>query len=390
MEGGETPEIDTADVARQAHDNASKPVVACFRCRDQKLKCNRELPCSRCQKQKALCRYPTPPDRKRIAQRTSRAKAARPDTAEHVPRLESSQTETRPAKRPHVVIDHGDDRDDGTEEPEEADLPSTEVGLLLLEIYFKRLYNATLLFHRNIAFQLYMEDKIPQYLLRAIFAHAAVFLEQLDSPHARHLKVVPMQTVYARSWSWARSASREVLSRADEPSLPSIQALQVLQCYYFSRGEIRRAIIHASIAYRLSQLLGYDKLYEDAAAPLTNRGAQFDREMKRRCFWACWVSVCIGCEQRESIRACDRVTNLPLPGRFEKGGSVQALNFALGQKMDDNWSVRPEALANTETVRSPATSLMAELVKLLGVWSVKPHLVCLKLHDLATMTISAD
>ncbi|KAI9703034.1 MAG: hypothetical protein M1820_006025 [Bogoriella megaspora] len=368
MEGGETPEIGTADVTRQAHENPSKSTVACLRCRDQKLKCNRELPCSRCQKQNALCRYPNPPDRKRIAQRTSRKKALRPDTAEHVHRLESSPTETRIKEGPHVATDQ-DDHDGSIVDAGEADLPSTEVGLLLLEIYFKRLYNATLLFHRNIAFQLYMEDKIPQYLLRAIFAHAAVFLEQIDSPYVQYLKVVPMQTVFVRSWSWARSASREVLSRADEPSLPSIQTLQVLQNYYFSRGEIRRAIVHASLAYSLSQLLGYDKLYEDDAVPLINRGAQFDREMKRRCFWACWVSVCVGGEQTEYSKACGIVTDLPLPGRLEKGGSVRGLNFVLGQKMDDGWNVRPGALASTEIVRSPATSLMAEFVKLLGVWT---------------------
>jgi hypothetical protein len=52
-------------------------------------------------------------------------------------------------------------------------------GLLLLEVYFKRIYNATLLFHKSIAFQLYMQNDIPDYLLRSIFAQAAIFCSKL-------------------------------------------------------------------------------------------------------------------------------------------------------------------------------------------------------------------
>jgi hypothetical protein len=329
--------------------------VACLRCREQKLRCDRELPsCIRCRKQRAACIYPSPPDRKRIAQnrrKTSRSRASLSNGAEHVHRSESST-----AANPN------------SDETEAAELPSTEVGLSLLEIYFKRVYNATLLFHKSIAVQLYMQNDIPDYLLRAIFAQAAIFLKQVEFSYKQYIKVMPMHTLFEKSWSWARSASQEVLSYADEPTILKIQALQVLQLYYFSQGEIQRAIVHASLAYQLSQLLGYDRLYENVASPSTNRTMQFDREMRRRCFWASWCSFCIGSTQLYSSGACERVMGLPLPAKFKKGGSVKGVELKLGQKMEVDWKLSTVSVLNHGTADSPSRSLMAELVKVLGMW----------------------
>jgi hypothetical protein len=351
----------------QSQGNQAKPTVACLRCRDQKLRCDRELPvCERCRKQKAACMYPSPPDRKRIAQRTNRAKAQQPTREEEAPRSASfSSTPVNPAKRQRVAEKQTLLKDSPPlNETGSAELPSTEVGLLLLEVYFKRIYNATLLFHKTIAFQLYMQNGIPDYLLRAIFAHAAVFLKEVEEPsHRKNIKIFPMQTLYEKSWPWARSASVEALGHADEPSLIRIQALQVLQFYYFSQGEIKRAIVHASLAYRLSQLLGYDKLYEEVASP-TDRGMQFDREMRRRSFWASWCSSIIGSDGLNPSQVFERVANLPVPARFDKGGSIQRILITQGETMDQNWKSSTEAGAD----RGSTVSLMAELVNILGVW----------------------
>ncbi|KAI9744383.1 MAG: hypothetical protein M1818_001912 [Claussenomyces sp. TS43310] len=358
-----------ATAPRQPQDNRAKPAVACLRCRDQKLKCDRELPsCVRCRKQRAACRYPSPPDRKRIAQKTSQSRASLSRGVDHVHRSGSSTAAT-PGKRRRISNDTKEHCIAKSGETEAAELPSTEVGLLLLEVYFKRIYNATLLFHKSIAFQLYMQDGIPDYLLRAIFAHAAIFMEQVDSPYQPYIKIFPVHTLFEKSWSWARSASQEVLSHGDEPNILRIQALQVLQLYYFSQGEIQRAIVHASLAYRLSQLLGFDRLHEDVAAPSMSRSMQFDREMRRRCFWATWCSSCIGSNQLDSTSACERVTGLPLPGKFETGGSVQGVGLKLGQKMEVDWKMSTESSPNHRTVGTSSCSLMAELVKLLGIWT---------------------
>lgn len=356
-------EVGTA-VTQQPQDNRAKPTVACLRCRDQKLRCDRELPsCIRCRKQRATCRYPLPPDRKRIAQKVSRSRTSLSNGVDQVDRSESS-TATKPEKRRRNSDYNEEHRIPKSEDIGAAELPPTEVGLLLLEVYFKRIYNATLLFHKSLAFRLYMQNAIPRYLLCAIFAHAAIFLKQVDSPYKKYIRILPMQTLFENSWSWARSASQEALSHADEPTIYRIQALQVLQLYYFSRGEIHRAIIHASLSYQLSQLLNYHGLHEDAASPSTNRSTQFDREMRRRCFWANWCSFCIGGQQLESSKACERVAGLPLPAKFEDGGSEPKL----GQKMEHDWKLSPESLANDEMARSSSCSLMAELIKLVGIW----------------------
>jgi hypothetical protein len=345
--------------------------VACLRCRHQKLKCDRELPsCERCSKQKVACTYPLPPDRKRIAQRTNRARPTQPPAIEELVDHSASLSPgpIHAAKRSRLVEEtpckkHPCDR------PRSAELPPTEVGLLLLEVYFKRVYNATLLFHKNIAFQLYMQNAIPGYLLRAIFAHAAIFLKEVEeSPHRKHIKTLPMQSLYSQSWMWARSASVEALSLADEPSLVRIQALHVLELYYFAQGESDRATVHGSLAYRLSQLLGYDRLYEDA----TSCGIQFDREIKRRSFWAGWCSLIIGSTQLDASRVFERVCDLPLPARFASGGSIQRVELVQGEKMDRDWKTLEECPANHRRT----VSLMAELIKLLGIWLV-PHVLIL-------------
>ena len=55
-----------------------------------------------------------------------------------------------------------------------SSLPSRAVGLSLLEIYFDRIYNASLLFCKPVLFQEYIEEKLPDYLLKGLFALASL------------------------------------------------------------------------------------------------------------------------------------------------------------------------------------------------------------------------
>lgn len=228
-----------------------KSSVACQRCRDHKLKCNREiLSCSRCLNQKVACRYPLPPDQRRAAQKTSQAKAAALELSstsiKHLS-IDSSGSfvPSKSGKRPRfgdsIKRSGRDYVPDASStynfvETNLGELPSTEVGLLLLEVYFKRVYNATLLFHKTVTFVKYRSNSLPGYLLRAIFAHAATFLEEVDWPYSQYIKILPMQTLFEKSWLYARPASQEVLSYADESTLVRIQTLQVLQALLFFPG----------------------------------------------------------------------------------------------------------------------------------------------------------
>jgi len=357
----------------------SKPTVACLRCRDQKLKCDREQPsCMRCRKQKARCSYPLPPDRKKIAQnikaRRSRATVhlVAPIAMEHTEedRTQPSDYALQPStKKQRISTDNHDlHASETTEESDTAALPSTEMGLLLLEVYFKRVYNATLLFHKTISFQLYMQNELPPFLIRAIFALAAIFLKEPDSPYKQYIKVLPVHTLSDKSWVWARSASKAVLSHADEPTLVKIEALQILQLYYFSQGEIQRSAVHASLAYQLCQLLKYDKLHEDETLVSSSLSWHFDREMRRRCFWTSWCSLCIGHNKSDSSRACEDVVGLPLPAQFEKGGSLKGVVLNLSQKMDANWELSVDYVPTGKSAGLLPCSLIAELVKVLGIW----------------------
>ncbi|KAH8201682.1 hypothetical protein TruAng_004120 [Truncatella angustata] len=397
MEGESSTEIGATYGAPQQQDTEARPTVACLRCRDQKLRCDRDVPsCMRCRKQRAVCKYPSPPNRRRIAQKTSEAKAAaavaasQVNVVEHVQQPEVSIALSS-RKKQRIVENDGKDEirrehipdpnlNHTSEDTATAELPSTEVGLLLLEIYFKRVYNATLLFHKTVAFQLYRQDGIPGYLLRAIFAHAATFLEQVDSPYEENIKIIPMPKLSEKSWSWARAASREALSYADEPTLVRIQALQVLELYYFSRGEIHRSIIHASLAYKLSQLLGYDRLHGSGALPSAYRNLQFDHEIKRRCFWASWCSILIGSQPLDSSRVCEKVMGLPLPARLGNGGLAQAIELKLGQRMGVDWTTSTESSPPSQSGLPPC-SLMAELIKLLGIWTKVKAFICEPLNS---------
>lgn len=246
--------------------------------------------------------------------------------------------------------------------PETAELPSTEVALLLQEIFYKRIYNANLMFHKMISMQVYMLKKLPEYIQRAMFAAASIFLQEVDSPYQKHIKILPMPTIHEKAWSWAHASSVEVLSHVDEPSILKIQTLQVLQLFYYSRGEITRAKVHASLAYQLSKLLGYDKLLEDDDSALSP-SLRFDHEIRRRSFWASWSTMCLGSEDFSSSQLCESAVGLPLPARFRAGGSLQGVSFALGPQLGHDW--RPQ------TGHEEPASLMAELMKLVGIWYIQ-------------------
>lgn len=53
-------------------------------------------------------------------------------------------------------------------------LPPTALGLSLLELYFTRVYNASLMFHKTVLFQQYLEQELHGALLRALLALATL------------------------------------------------------------------------------------------------------------------------------------------------------------------------------------------------------------------------
>lgn len=61
-----------------------------------------------------------------------------------------------------------------TPDQDQPPLPPTALCLALLELYFTRIYNASLLFHRPVLFQQYLEQELHGALLRAMLALATL------------------------------------------------------------------------------------------------------------------------------------------------------------------------------------------------------------------------
>ncbi len=138
-------------------------------------------------------------------------------------------------------------------------LPPTSLGLALLEIYFARMYNASILFHKPLLFQQYIEGKVHRALLRTLFALATLYVPPryagcyLDPDNSRFIQPkncesrssansneeLKILSVYQSSGlPWAKAALEEATQLAiQSPSLMVVQALQCIQLYCFGIGQ---------------------------------------------------------------------------------------------------------------------------------------------------------
>jgi hypothetical protein len=258
-----------ADV-QAGSSNLGRPIVrssniACQRCRAHKLKCNKQYPsCSRCTRRLVVCDYPVPQDRKQIA---ARRRAARLCPSEATNLLEDTHNNFPPSIRDNSSISTGTTSeasrapienlapirlrlDDTLSLPAscDTDLPSRAIGFMLLEVYFERIYNANILFNKTKFFHSYMNDELPDYLLRAVLALATLFLHS-DIPSQPCYKELSrlscldsFDTIGSR---WAHASSTEALSLACQPSLLTAQTFECLTIYWFAIEDAKRADIHS-------------------------------------------------------------------------------------------------------------------------------------------------
>jgi hypothetical protein len=85
-------------------------------------------------------------------------------------------------------------------------------------------------------------------------------------------------------------------------------------------------------------------------------------ERKHGCFWACWSTMCISSfPEAYAKNAWEEACNVPLP--VASDGFVSDGNVVRQYHMTAEW--KPEAL-NEEP--NPPSSIMAEHMKLMGVW----------------------
>ncbi|KAE8319391.1 hypothetical protein BDV41DRAFT_519887 [Aspergillus transmontanensis] len=246
-------------------------------------------------------------------------------------------------------------------------LPPRALGLSLLDIYFTRAYNASVLFCKPILFQQYLDGRIPEVLLKALFALATLFLTQVNEDNnEEQLECSELKLLNAYSscgLPWARSALREAMSSIyPEPSLTVLQALHCLQLYWFGIGEPTTGHLCLTLAYRSCDLLGYNKKVVDG---VEGSDSSLETESRRRCFWACWISTCMVMEPEPYVRlAWQEASMIPLPAAIPYIASSHEV--VLNEKMDHNWC---SSLVETQYEGTRTSVYAASLVKMVGVWA---------------------
>ncbi|KAG7409319.1 hypothetical protein Forpe1208_v011525 [Fusarium oxysporum f. sp. rapae] len=360
--------------------------TACERCRRQKLRCSRQRPtCTRCSRFSVTCTYPELADRRRLTARRESVRAEQTrsvsDAAPVTP--ESTELDVGTARSPSVaprinsfgVVDVGPPRTEHAASNSAGtnldDLPPRAIGLALLDIYFERLYNATLLFNRTQLFESYLDGSLPPYLLRSIFALSSLFLRKprhqpprLGS-HAVSPELAAFATYASYGDAWVEAARREAWLLTDRPTVQVVQALSCLNLYWFATRDLDRARINAVMAFASATTFRSLNLSDDGSR--TKDELQLI-ERKHGCFWACWSTMCISSfPEAYAKNAWEEACNVPLP--VASDGFLSNGNFARQYYMNAKW--KPEEL---DEEPSPRSSIMAEHMKLMGVW-VKVQLI---------------
>lgn len=115
-------------------------------------------------------------------------------------------------------------------------------------------------------------------------------------------------------------------------------------------------------------MLGYHLGHADGAG---DRKHSLEREVRRRCFWACWVSSCIAAQSNPHLSsAWSEAANIPLPAAVHSTGC--GWEVAVGQQMTADWL--PVSGPDPQDVEG-LPSIAASMVKLVGVWYVRLHTV---------------
>ncbi|KAF5629787.1 fungal transcriptional regulatory [Fusarium tjaetaba] len=328
------------------------------------------------------CAYPELADRRRLAARREsvRGEQTRPfsDAAPVTP--ESTELNVAVVRSPSVTprihsVGHVDIEPPRIElaVPGSAginldDLPPRAIGLALLDIYFERLYNATLLFNRTQLFESYLDGSLPPYLLRSIFALSSLFLRKprYQSPrlgsHAVSTELAAFATYASYGDAWAESARREVWLLTDRPTVQVVQALSCLNLYWFATRDLDRARINAVMAYASATTFRSINVSDNETR--TKNGLQLI-ERKHGCFWACWATMSISSfPEAYAKNAWEEACNVALP--IASDGFASDANVGHHYHMTVEW--KPEGLSDE---LNPPSSIMAEHMRLMGVWLAK-------------------
>lgn len=245
-----------------------------------------------------------------------------------------------------------------------TNMPSTEVGMFLIEIFFARLYNAHFLYHKETFVADFAANRVPDFVALAVFASASIFLRQ--SP-GKSQQVTGddgdgdfgLSMLSAAGWArqgdeWANAACQRALMQADLPRIEVLQACQSLGLYWWAIGERERTHIHSHNAYMNARLLGLH-VQTDDPDPMSD-------EIRRRLFWACWINQCIG-QENASFKGepWKDAIGLKFPSSEE---SWRAGRPYSNEMFDEKGNI--VSCDGSELIPIPSES--GELIKLIGLW----------------------
>jgi hypothetical protein len=114
------------------------------------------------------------------------------------------------------------------------------------------------------------------------------------------------------------------------------------------------------MAYRSCSLLGYDQkinIYVDEL------DLSLEAELRRRCFWACWISTCIVAAPEPYVTsAWQEAAKVPLPAFINDTST--GYEIVANEQMNSDWS--SDFINPQRPISSPVPASL--FVKLVGVW----------------------
>ncbi|KAB8205716.1 hypothetical protein BDV34DRAFT_195083 [Aspergillus parasiticus] len=158
-------------------------------------------------------------------------------------------------------------------------IPGPEVAMFLIETYFTHVITSSLLFNYKILVRDYRASLVPKHVLLGIFAIASLF----------HRETSPDQSIFALSpnlagqgYLWAELSGQAVRAMAENPSISTIQACEMLSVYWYVKGEPTRAMMYAGLSRETSRVLEWvarsrDQSKENSIPP-SIRQAQWIQE----------------------------------------------------------------------------------------------------------------
>ncbi|OAD77566.1 Zn(2)-C6 fungal-specific transcription factor [Phycomyces blakesleeanus NRRL 1555(-)] len=280
------------DVTYEQNGTGKKRVratQACVLCRKKKIKCDGTKPeCLHCQAANMNCEYTESKKRgprkgyvqvleERLLQMESRlmsenGEGSRDPTLSPITSGQSSsdiyEKDTRQTK---YKLSYAD---------QTIQLPSLDIVLHLVDLFFKYINSVFPLIHRGTLRQAIMNGTVSKPLLWSVLAIGARFSEHPN---------VKTDPPYLAGEKFAVKAASLINSDLFEPTLENLQFWGIMACLEYGRASGSRSWIYGSLAMRFCQELGLHK--EDTLnEPILASDGSVDAvamALRRRVFWSC-------------------------------------------------------------------------------------------------------